>query len=37
VPDAFTDGTSEQRNRWFSNGFHSGQVAACDTMAAGPL
>ncbi len=32
VPDAFTHGTSEQRKRWFSNGFKEGKVSACDTM-----
>jgi predicted metalloprotease len=32
VPDAFTHGTSEQRKRWFMNGFNSGQVSACDTL-----
>ena len=37
VPDAFTHGTSEQRKRWFSNGFKQGKVAACDTMSADPL
>jgi uncharacterized protein len=37
VPDAFTHGTSEQRKRWFSNGFKSGQISACDTLSADPL
>ena len=37
VPDSFTHGTSEQRKRWFSNGFNSGQLSACDTMSAGAL
>jgi len=37
VPDSFTHGTSEQRKRWFSNGFNSGQVSACDTMSASTL
>lgn len=37
VPDAFTHGTSEQRKRWFLNGFNSGQVSACDTLAASTL
>jgi uncharacterized protein len=37
VPDAFTHGTSEQRKRWFSNGFKQGKVSACDTMAASAL
>ena len=34
---AFTHGTSEQRKRWFSNGFNSGQLSACDTMSAASL
>jgi uncharacterized protein len=37
VPDSFTHGTSERRKRWFSNGFNSGQVSACDTMSANSL
>ncbi len=37
VPDSFTHGTSEQRKRWFSNGFNSGQITACDTMSASSL
>jgi predicted metalloprotease len=37
VPDSFTHGTSEQRRRWFSNGFRNGTVAACDTMSANAL
>jgi uncharacterized protein len=37
VPDSFTHGTSAQRKRWFSNGFNSGQLSACDTMSAGSL
>lgn len=30
-PEAFTHGTSEQRQRWFATGFQKG-VAACDTF-----
>jgi predicted metalloprotease len=37
VPDAFTHGTSEQRKRWFMNGFNSGQLSACDTFGANSL
>ncbi|HTP78450.1 MAG TPA: neutral zinc metallopeptidase [Rhizomicrobium sp.] len=37
VPDSFTHGTSEQRKRWFTNGFSKGQVAACDTLSASSL
>ena len=34
VPDAFTHGTSEQRQRWFMNGFKQGEISACDTFSA---
>ncbi len=37
VPDSFTHGTSEQRKRWFSNGFNGGQVSGCDTLSANTL
>jgi predicted metalloprotease len=37
VPDSFTHGTSEQRQRWFTNGFKSGQTSACNTFAANAL
>jgi uncharacterized protein len=37
VPDAFTHGTSEQRKRWFSNGFNGGQVSGCNTLSANSL
>jgi uncharacterized protein len=37
VPDSFTHGTSEQRKRWFMNGFKSGDVSACNTFTAGSL
>ena len=37
VPDAFTHGTSEQRKRWFLNGFKQGKVSACDTMSTNEL
>jgi uncharacterized protein len=37
VPDAFTHGTSEQRKRWFLNGFREGKVSACDTLSASAL
>ena len=36
VPDSFTHGTSEQRQRWFGNGYRQGTVAACNTFAGEP-
>lgn len=32
VPDSFTHGTSEQRQRWFDRGFKSGDINQCDTF-----
>jgi predicted metalloprotease len=37
VPDSFTHGSSEQRKRWFLNGFNSGSVSNCNTLSANKL
>jgi predicted metalloprotease len=37
VPDSFTHGTSEQRTRWFRQGFDSGDMRRCDTFNASGL
>ena len=37
VPDSFNHGTSEQRARWFRNGFKEGRLEACDTFSARTL
>ncbi len=36
VPDSFTHGSSEQRQRWFTSGFKGGKVSDCNTFAANP-
>jgi len=33
-PDTFTHGSSEQRVRWFRQGFSTGQLENCDTFSA---
>jgi uncharacterized protein len=37
VPDAFTHGSSEQRQRWFTKGLKEGKISSCDTFAAAQL
>lgn len=37
VPDSFTHGTSEQRQRWFKKGFDSGDLSQGDTFTASNL
>jgi predicted metalloprotease len=37
VPDAFTHGTSEQRVRWFTRGYETGDIQQGDTFAARDL
>ena len=31
-PDSFTHGSSDQRVRWFTKGYHAGTLEACDTF-----
>ena len=35
VPETFTHGSAQQRQRWFERGFAGGRIENCDTYAAG--
>jgi uncharacterized protein len=37
VPDSFTHGSAEQRQRWFNTGFRSGSIGSCNTFASAQL
>jgi len=37
MPDSFTHGTSDQRQRWFAKGYETGEMRACDTFSANRL
>jgi predicted metalloprotease len=37
VPDSFTHGSSEQRQRWFMTGLKSGSIQSCNTFSARQL
>ena len=35
VPETFTHGSADQRQRWFQRGFDGGRLESCDTFGAG--
>ena len=37
MPDSFTHGTSEQRQRWLATGYKSGTIKSCDTFSTNQL
>ncbi len=37
VPDSFTHGSADQRQRWFRTGLDEGSIEACDTFASAKL
>ena len=37
MPDSFTHGSSEQRQRWFATGYESAKLEQCDTFSAADL
>ena len=37
VPDAFTHGSSEQRQRWFMQGLQTGDINSCNSFSAAQL
>jgi uncharacterized protein len=37
VPDSFTHGSAQQRQRWFETGLRSGKIGNCNTFAAAQL
>lgn len=37
MPDSFTHGTSQQRQRWLATGYKSGSIKSCDTFSAATL